>query len=667
MPWELTPARRAALRGLVDAVVPPLPAPPGETPDRAAFWSTGASALGAHLAIEQALAERVDPEVRAGLEQLLDGMSAIGIAHLPPATAEVVIATAANLGPEATLGVAVFRGLAAMFAYGLVDAEGRNPLWAGLGYPGPVSAAPDRPHALVTESPAAGSITTDVCVIGSGAGGGVIAAELAARGLSVVVLEAGGHFEERDFSQIELWAYANLYWRGGPTPTVDGNVSILAGGAVGGGTTVNWTNCVPTPAHVRVEWEQEHGLEGLAGAEFDNHSAAVLDRISATAACSDHNGPHRRLAAGAAALGWSMHDAQRNTDPATYDPVSAGYLGFGDQSGSKQSTLKTYLPDAAAAGARILVHTRADRILVEGGRATGVAAVCTDPATGGTAEITVRASQVVVAAGALETPAILLRSGIGGPAVGRNLHLHPSVVMFGTYDEPQDPWWGPPQAAVMDEFAATWEEHGFLVEGVQYGPALLAAYLPWRGGSDHKRLIAEGRATTGLVAVCRDRGSGTVTLGPDGEGVVAYPFDDTLDRKVWREAVAALARLHAAGGAHTIHSAAPGIPSWRRGEDLDAWIATVQGVPPGAGGHPVGCAHQMGTARMGTDRMTSVADPSGRLHDTAGVWIGDTSAFPSASGANPMLTCMALARRTAVAVAEAAAASSAPTPSEVTR
>ena len=303
--------------------------------------------------------------------------------------------------------------------------RGTNPNWATFGYAGPLSPPPDVPKAIAVHEPEGDEETleADVCVVGSGAGGGVVAATLAAQGMKVVVLEAGGYFNESDFSQLELPAYQEMYWRGGPTPTADGNVSLQAGTTLGGGTTINWTNCLRTTPWVREEWATEHGLEGVDGPDYDRHLDTVLQRIGATDRASDLNRPQQRMMEGAQRLGWSSRTVIRNTDPDTYSPEVAGYLGFGDQSGSKLSTERTFLRDAAAHGAEVLVRCRARRVLVEGGRAAGVEADWTEPSSSAptrNARVTVRAPRVVVACGALESPALLLPLGHRRAGGGRS-------------------------------------------------------------------------------------------------------------------------------------------------------------------------------------------------------------------------------------------------------
>jgi choline dehydrogenase-like flavoprotein len=441
----------------------------------------------------------------------------------------------------------------------------------------------------------------------------------------------------------------DLYWRGGLQLTDEGNVAILAGATLGGGSTINWQNCVRPPTAVREVWANKHGLDGLDGPEFDAHLDAVLERISATSDCTDLNPVNERLAAGADALGWAWGRAVRNTDPDRYDPATAGHVGFGDRTGSKQGTLATYLRDAAEAGARLVTGARADRVRVEDGRAAGVDATWTGP-DGTSRPIRVRARDVVVACGALETPALLLRSGIGGPATGRHLRLHPVPMVTGLYEEELRQWWGPPQGTIVTEHTDVVDGFGYLVETAHMHPAITASALPWPTGRDHKLVMGRFAHLGAFIAVTREHGAGTVTLDDNGEAVVRYPLDDAIDEQVRAHAVRSLIELHEAAGADVVLDTHRELKLWRRGQDdLEAFIRSSQGGD-GAGGRVLFSAHQMGTARMGTDPTDSVAGPRGELHDTPGVWIGDTSAYPTAVGSNPMLTCMALARRTAHAL-----------------
>ncbi|MFI1918262.1 FAD-dependent oxidoreductase [Nocardia sp. NPDC020380] len=651
----MTAERAQALRAICDTIVPPLERPE----DKDGFWGRSASEVGADAALAGYLAGMPEDQ-RAGLLGLIDALGAQGIVAASPLSREELLRRTALLGPQTAAGVGVLISLTLFLTYGLPDpGTGRNPMWRTFGFPGPIGAPAQGTKTIRTTVPQQDStIEADVVVIGSGAGGGVIAGRLAQAGLRVVVVEAGGYFDESDFNQLELWGFQNLFWRGGPTPTADFNVSLQAGSNLGGGTTINWTNCLRTRPWVREQWAREYGLTDVAGPEFDRHLDEVSQRISVTEECSDFNGPTKRLQEGAERLGWSFARIARNTDPATYEPASAGYLGFGDQSGSKQGTMKTYLRDAAEAGAQIIVHSRADRVLVENGRAAGVSATYTDPATGTAAPFTVRAPRVVVAGGALESPALLLRSGIGGPAVGKYLRLHPVAAVAGVYTEDQQAWWGAPHTGLIDEFADTGDGYGFLIETAQYTTGLGASAVPWVSGTAHKQFLSRfANVSTGL-AVVRDRGNGQVTIDDAGNSVVSYSITDEVDLANLRLGVESLAAMHEAAGAVQIVAFAEGLPIWRWGDDLAEYIAGIRRIPFRAGGYRLFSAHQMGSCRMGTDPQTSVAGPTGELHDTPGVWIGDGSAFPTASGTNPMLSIMALAHRTAEAIAADAAATS---------
>src|SRR3954452_3780229 len=301
--------------------------------------------------------------------------------------------------------------------------------------------------------------------------------------------------------------------------------------------------------------------------------------------------------------------------------------------------------DAVQSDSEILVRTRAEHVLVENGRAAGVEATYD-----GERKVTVRAPQVVVACGALESPALLLRSGIGGPAVGQYLRLHPALALFGIYGEDTDAFHGAPHAGLSHEFENVEDGYGFLIEGAHYTTGLTGSAVPWTSGAEHKEMMTTVRKGASFIALTRDRGHGRVVVDANGESVPFYDVADELDQRNLRLGVEKIARLHHAAGAVQISYLADGLPMWRIGDDLDAFIERAQRKHLGAGGAKLFSAHQMGTCRMGTDPQTSVANPWGELHDTPGVFIGDGSAFPTPSGTNPMISIMALAHRTGEAM-----------------
>jgi choline dehydrogenase-like flavoprotein len=659
---SLTETQRTTLRLFCDTIVPRIE----RDPDPHGFFARAASDIGVEQGVEQLIGQ-LDEELQTGLAQLLDALASQNLDRMPSQLSrEQVIKNMSLASPEAAGGIQALAGMTLFLNYGMPDPQtGRNPNWEVFGYPGPVSAPPEpAPKAIEPLIPADGdTLEADVVVVGSGSGGATIAGTLAQAGRKVIVLEAGGYFTEQDFNQLELPAYQEMYWRGGPTPTADGNVSLQAGTALGGGTVINWTNCLRTYPWVREQWATEFGLEGVDGSEYDRQLAAVLERIGATDELSDLNGPQQRMKDGCEKLGWDFRKVVRNADPSTYAYESAGYLGFGDQSGSKLSADKTWLRDAIAADAEIVVRCRAQRVLVESGRAAGVGAIFTGD-DGQPRSITVRADTVVVACGSLESPALLLRSGIGGPAVGDYLRLHPCVAIFGTYPTEQNAFLGAPHAGLSHEFENVQDGYGFLIEGAQYTAGLTGSAVPWTSGVEHKEMMTTVPYGASFIALTRDRGHGRVTLDANGEAVPWYDVTDELDQGHLRLGIEKVARLHHAAGAVQIASLGAGLPMWRYGDDLEGFIQKAHRVPLRAGGQRLFSAHQMGTCRMGTDPQTSVAGPWGELHDVPGVWIGDGSAFPTPTGTNPMVSIMALARRTAEAIAGSRVESR---PAELTR
>jgi choline dehydrogenase-like flavoprotein len=646
----LTEERRRTLKALFDTFLPAIDA----TDDPGGMLARGASEMGLAAVFEQKISEAMMPEEIEGLGQLLDGLSEQELSARPQPEREAIVHAVAASGAEARLGLDALRASALMLFYALPDEAGTNPNWEGIGFPGPRSAPPSpreapKTVALTPVSGGSSTLAADVVVVGSGAGGSVIAAELQRGGHSVVVLEQGGYRNEADFRQLELVGLQELYLNSGPFASESGSIAIYAGATLGGGTVVSYMNCLRTPDPIRSEWAAA-GLDGLDGPEFDAHLDAIWERLGVNAEATSQNRIHRRLIEGLDALGHRHRVIFRNADRACDDPSTCGYCASGCQKGCKRSTLKTFLQDAADEGARFVVGCRAERVTTEGGRATGVEAIVTGP-EGGETRLRVHAPTVVVACGSVESPALLLRSGIGGPAAGKNLRLHPAGLVLGAYSDPIEGWIGQIQSEVSDAFAGVEGAHGFLIEAVGAFPGTLAASLPWDSGEQHKRDMSLLPHMAPFITVQRDHGSGEVVLDPYGRGAVRWSLSDELDRRLFVRATQELVRLHAAAGAERILTLHRRRTAWSAGEDLEGFLARLESASYDDGEVTVFSAHQLGSCRMGLDPTTSVADGRGELHDTEGVWVGDASAFPSASGVNPMITVMALARRTATAIA----------------
>ena len=562
-----------------------------------------------------------------------------------------------------------FRKLLCFLAYADPGEPGvPNPYWSAIGYRPEVAPLTDhptpiRPLALPPIGPGSGggsdvTLDADVVIVGSGAGAGVVARELASAGRAVVILESGPFVPEPDMPTHELAAFDRLYLDHGLTSTWDGSVSILAGTGVGGGTTINWMTCITPPAEVRHEWSSEHGLAGFDGAEGDADYAAIRGELGV--APSPALPPKDAgLVAGAHAIGMEAAPTDRNAAACT----SCGSCGFGCRAGTKRSGLQAHLADATLRGARLVADARVDRVLLDGDRVTGVEATVGWAAGGGVAarRLMVRARQVVLAAGALRSPAVLIRSGLEHPAIGRNLRLHPVPVVAARFNESIEMWTGVMQAARSAEYI-TGERgrNGYVIESAPGHPGLIALALSWEGADAHANLLGHVGHILPLIAITRDGGEGRVSLSRAGSVRIDYALDPSGVATL-RHALVRMARIARAAGAREI--VATGTPpAWHGsqafgpGGEERAFAAYEERLGsfdfrPNRGS--IFSAHQMGTVRLGSNPSRHACDPAGRVRRgrsdqvVAGLYVADASLFPTAIGANPMLTVMALARRVA--------------------
>lgn len=615
----------------------------------------GAATLGVPAALEAGIGQLAAGQQRE-IGQLLSLMEQplvmaalagrrLGFSSLQPAERERALLRMAR-GPVGLLrtGFQALKRLTSFLAYAVTPADGPNPLWQEIGY-SPAGSPPAIGAALrLTAIVGPVTLDADVCVVGSGAGGGVAAAELARAGRRVVVLEAGGGWQAPGFDQRELPGMERLYLDRGTTATRDLSIAILAGGALGGGTTVNWQTSLRTPEGVRAEWAERSGCRHFTEDSFSRSLDAVCERLAVGTAESAVNANNEVLRRGCETLGFQHETIARNSRGC--DAAQCGYCVYGCRHGGKQTTSVTYLRDAQQAGeARIVASCRAERIRLAAGRVSGVLATATGE-DGRRHAVDVRAPIVVVAAGSIESPVLLLRSGLTLPALGRHLHLHPTTAVAGEYEEPIEPWRGPPQTVLSGEFASLDGGYGFRLETAPVHPGLLAIALPWHGAADHARCMRRAAHTAAFIVLTRDRSSGRVRADRDGRALIDYR-PGARELAHLRRGMVEASRVHLAAGAREVTTLHGREQRCRSAGDLDAFAGRIARAPFGHNYGGLFSAHQMGTCRMGSSAREAVCDENGQVFGARGLFVADASAFPGSSGVNPMITIMALAHHTA--------------------
>jgi len=514
-----------------------------------------------------------------------------------------------------------------------------------IGYPGPLGPPPTTPkpiHPVVIT--ASSTLACDVVVVGSGAGGGVVAAELAAAGKDVIVLEKGGYRNEADFTHLEGDALETMYDAGGLLATSDLGLVVLQGATLGGGTVINYTTSFPTPDSVRRQWATEHHLPHFESTEFTRSLDAVARRLGVNTEHAKPSGRDQVLIRGLEQLQWHHGLLPRDVRGCSQDDA-CGYCGMGCRRGAKQSTLITYLQDAADRGARIVVNCEVRRVVIDRGSTTGVEARVGDFA------LTVRAKAVIVAAGSVHSPALLLRSGVTLPALGRHLALHPATAVLADMAHDVRPWTGTVQAHYSDQFADLDAGYGFKLETAPVHPSLQALAAPWESAAGHRDRMARLPQTALVGILLRDRFGGRVCVDREGAAVVDYRLS-RYDRAHLRGAIGAAAELLEAAGARDIWLPLARDVRYRPGAGArQDWLRRVDAAGWGPNEILLVTFHQMASCRMGANAQVSVVDAEHRVWGIRGLYVADASVFPSASGVNPMLTVMGIAHRAAGAIA----------------
>lgn len=482
----------------------------------------------------------------------------------------------------------------------------------------------------------------DAVVIGTGAGGATAAARLAESGLDVIIVEGGELVQPAEFDEREGPLFERLYADGGLRTTDDLGVAMVQGVTVGGSTTVNWMIMLRTPDWVLDEWTRVHGAEGMSATELAPVFARIEQELHARRVPDDAHSPNNRIVLdGAAALGWSSQQAVINAR----NCIRTGFCGYGCRSGAKQGTLETYLPRALAAGARLVVNAEAQRIeFAERGGVFPKKRVVVQQKLpdGRVRDVGIEAKAVVVAAGAVGTPVLLQRSGLGGGGVGRYLRLHPTTGLLGIYEREIYAAGGVPLTSVCDEFhRLDANGYGVWIETPPMHPALAATACPGIGEA-HRRKMLQFRNTGSLIILTRDgadRGvsNGDVRLRRDGSVSIRYKLGRT-DRAHALAGLEAAAQLHFAAGATEVISGHARPVTLRHPDET----ARLRERPIGPNDIPFFSAHVNGTCRIGTDPRTAGTNPQGERFGAPGVFVADGSLLPTAPGVNPQETIFAL-------------------------
>jgi long-chain-alcohol oxidase len=636
---ELTPRQHRALEDICDTFCP------------AGDGVPTARELGVADAVLEAISKNPRVSERKQLQALLGlwdsaALGALGgggwkrFSAMTPIQRERVLLSWANSRlPQRRAVFQALRKAALLFYYMLPGSDGdRNPAWDAIGYDGPLGKLGSAPPKAFELTPVERdtNLSCDVVIVGSGAGGGTAAAVLAAAGLDVIVVEAGGYYDDEDFDGSELNAITNFYMAA-PAGSVDQSVSLIAGSCLGGGTVVNYSTSFRTPDEIRAEWAS-HGVPAFTTEDYTASLDAVCDRLGVSQEYNDPPSRERKLQEGCVKLGWHVDAMPRGVRNCAQGK-ECGYCGLGCRVGAKQSVVKTWLVDAHAAGARLITGTKVSRILIEGGGARGIAGV-TDQGH----HLTVRSRAVVAACGALHTPALLKRSGLSNPNIGKHLKLHPATAIMGVFDEELKPWEGVMQALYSDQYRNLHDGYGLKYETAAGHPHLMLQFIPWQGQRAHFELMQALSNTVPLGVLLRDRDGGEVRIGRDGEPVIRYKLS-AFDADHLRTGIDGAAQIFEAAGAQRIYSSQTRWVAYEPGRNgsRERFMADADTAGYAAGEIPLGSFHIMGSARMGGSPATSVCDPTGQTWETRDLYVLDGSSFPTASGVNPQISIESIA------------------------
>jgi choline dehydrogenase-like flavoprotein len=475
-------------------------------------------------------------------------------------------------------------------------------------------------------------------------------------------VEEGALRSSTDFKMREADAYPSLYQESAARQTLDKGIKILQGRTVGGSTTVNWTSSFRTPAPTLDYWRDHFGLTGYDSASLAPWFAMMEERLSIGDWQGAPNENNDLLRRGLEKLGIPSGFIRRNVKGCW----NLGYCGMGCPTNAKQSMLVTTIPSALDHGATLVTRARAERFVLRGERADELlcAGLDADGVSPNGRLLRLRAKHFVVAGGAINSPALLLRSNAPDPhdLLGKRSFLHPTLISAGIFPQRVDAYAGAPQTVYSDHFLGTAPIDGaigYKLEAPPLHPVLLSTTLNGFGAG-HAEIMRQFPHIQGMLALLRDgfhdeSPGGAVRL-KDGAGVLDYPLNDFL----WdgaRRALLTMAEVQFAAGAASVqpaHETARRYTSWGEAQ------REIAALPQRLHMTRVASAHVMGGCTMAGDERRGVVAPDGRYRGIANLSVHDGSLFPTSIGANPQLSIYGIAARLASGLAHSLTGKAAP-------
>ncbi len=646
---ELKPKEQKALNAVFDTLFPSIK----NKKEHKVFWETKGSDLDIAATIVD-LTENLEPEQQKELQQLfallsskLAGFSGFfGFKSFDELTnvqrENLLKKWATSTVPQLRKAFVTLKNLTGFVYLGKI-ANGENPNWQSLLYDGPLPGKPDDrdplPCLLIKNNT---DVSCDTLIIGSGAGGSVVAAELAKRGEQVIILEKGPYVQPAEMNQLEFPMVRKLYEKQGALMSADGGTSIFAGSCVGGGTTVNWAGSFRTPDYVLHEWATEHQNPHFTDPAYRHCFDFVEKRTGVNSDDLHHNFQNIALQRGSEQLGYPTKIVPRNIIGSDHPDFfkRQGYMGLGDPFSHKQSALVTFLEDACQHGAQIIADTEADTLAIKNNEVIG--AYVSQQNQLGQSKFFIKAKRVMVACGSLHSPALLMRSGLQHPQLGKNLCLHPVMVVIAAYQQKSQCWYGPMMSVVNDTFSRLDGNFGFKIETPPTHLAMLGLAMPWTSGEQMKQLLLKAPYTAGFLVLCREKYGGEIKLNKRKRPSIAYKLHP-YDLKHLLRGIEECAKIHEAAGATEIGILHNQFELYNtQSNQLDQYIKRNLNKKWSTNYYPLFCAHQMSSCRMGGDNKRHPVQPDGLFRGIKNLYVADGSALPHASGANPMLSIQAL-------------------------